>query len=275
MEERNIAHPRDVKLYDSERLREEFLVEGLFREDEIKTVYSYGDRMIIGGAFPKNSLELAPIPELESQFFLERREMGIMNIGSPGVVSVDGVEYLLETRDGLYIGMGAQEVKFSSKDKENPSKFYFISTPAHHTYETTKISHQDVQPVELGSMEASNQRALYKYIHPDGVKSCQLVMGMTALKTGSVWNSMPPHTHSRRAEVYLYFDLPKEDIIFHFMGEGNETRHMVIKNEEGIISPYWSIHSGVGTRNYSFIWAMAGENQLFSDVNPIELTNLK
>ncbi|AOT72127.1 5-dehydro-4-deoxy-D-glucuronate isomerase [Geosporobacter ferrireducens] len=275
MEERNMTHPKDAQQYNTDRIREEYLVENLFVIDEIKTVYSYGDRMIIGGAYPKTSLNLTLIEVLKSEIFLERREMGVINIGGPGIIIADGIEYTMDNKDGLYIGMGTKEITFVSVDAENLSKFYFISTTAHCAYETSKINHSDVDAMELGTQESSNQRILYKYIHPDSIKSCQLLMGMTTLKPGSVWNSIPPHAHSNRSEVYLYFDLPEQEVVFHFMGKPTQTRHILVKNEQAVISPYWSIHSGVGTKNYSFLWAMAGENQLFSDANSIELKDLK
>lgn len=275
MEEKHTTHPLEVKNYDTERIREEYLVEGLFELNKIKTVYNYGDRMIIGGAYPQEMLSLEAIEILKSQYFLERREMGVVNIGGKGSIFVDGVEYILDTMDGLYIGMGAKDIKFASIQEDNLSKFYFISTLASTAYPITKISNKEVIGMELGNKESANERVLYKYIHPEGVKSCQLVMGITMLKSGSVWNSMPPHTHERRGEVYLYFNIPKDDIVIHFMGEPTQTRNIIVKNEECVISPYWSIHSGVGTKNYAFIWAMAGENQLFSDANSIELTSLR
>lgn len=273
-EKHSISYDEFVSL-NTEQIRSNFIIEDLFKINSIETVYSYNDRMIIGGAYPQSSLELMTIPQLCHNYFLERREMGIINIGGTGSVRVNDTEYELDTMDGLYIGMGNETVIFSSKDMEKPAKFYFISTLAFTTYPTTKISFSEVDPMVLGNVSAVNQRVLYKYIHNAGVKSCQLVMGFTEIKDGSAWNSMPPHLHERRSEVYCYFNLPQEDIVFHFMGDQNQTRHIVVKNEQAVLSPYWSIHSGVGTTHYAFIWAMAGENQLFEDAQPLQLKNLK
>lgn len=275
MEIRCASNPKDAKNYTTERLREEYLIQGLFMPGEVKTVYSHADRIIAGSACPVKPLKLEAGAEIRAGYFLERREMGIVNIGSKGFVDVDGTRYELDTGDGLYIGMGSREVLFSSEDQRNPSKFYFNSTPAHKTYPTEKIGIGRAQPQKTGSQASSNERTIYKYIHPQGVKSCQLVMGMTILETGSVWNTMPCHTHDRRMEVYLYFNLPKEALVFHFMGEPEETRHIVMRNEEAVISPSWSIHSGCGTQNYTFIWGMAGENQVFADMDAVEMGRLK
>lgn len=275
MEIRNASNPRDVKLYDTKRLQEEFLIQELFQPDESKMVYSHIDRIIIGGVCPKNPLRLEGTTELKTAFFLERREMGIINVGPHGTVTVDGTAYQLNTRDGLYIGMGTREVIFSSTDPNCPAKFYFNSTPAHHSYPTQKIELSQTEANQLGSLSDSNERTIHKYIHLNGVKSCQLVMGMTILKPNNMWNSMPCHLHDRRMEVYFYFNLPEEAMIIHLMGEPNETRHIIMHNEEAVISPSWSIHSGVGTKNYTFIWGMAGENQTFNDMDPIAVSNLK
>lgn len=275
MEVRNSANPKDVKNYTTDRLREDFLIQGLFKAGEIKMVYSHVDRMISGSACPVQPMTLEAGKELRAEYFLERREMGIINIGPKGTVKVDGTEYLLDTKDGLYIGMGSKEIIFSSVDSANPAKFYFNSAPAHQTYPTEKIEISKAEPNRLGSLEDSNQRTIYKYIHPQGVKSCQLVMGMTILEPGSVWNTMPCHTHERRMEVYLYFNLPEEALVFHYMGEPTETRHIAVRNEEAVISPSWSIHSGCGTRNYTFIWGMAGENQVFSDMDAVVMKEIK
>lgn len=275
MEIRNASNPKDVKLYDTKRLREEFLIQELFQPDESKMVYSHIDRIIIGGVCPKNPLCLEGTTELKTAFFLERREMGIINVGSHGTVTVDGTAYQLNTQDGLYIGMGVREVIFSSTDPNRPAKFYFNSTPAHHSYPTRKIELSQTEANQLGSLSDSNERTIHKYIHPNGMKSCQLVMGMTILKPNNMWNSMPCHLHDRRMEVYFYFNLPEEAMVVHLMGEPNETRHIIMHNEEAVISPSWSIHSGVGTKNYTFIWGMAGENQTFNDMDPIAVSNLK
>lgn len=275
MEIRNAANPKDVKTYDTKRLREEFLIEGLFAAGEVKTVYSHVDRIITGSACPINPIALEAGKELRAEYFLERREIGIINIGQKGTVTVDSVQYELEHKDGLYVGMGSKEIVFSSADSDHPAKFYFNSVPAHKTYPIEKIEISKAEPARLGSLAESNQRTIYKYIHPMGVKSCQLVMGMTILEPGSVWNTMPCHTHDRRMEVYLYFDMPEDAVVFHYMGEPAETRHIVMRNEQAVISTSWSIHSGCGTRNYTFIWGMAGENQVFSDMDAVPMKELK
>lgn len=275
MELRCAANPKDVKNYDSGRLREEFLIQELFATGTIKMVYSHVDRIITGSACPLKPLKLEAGEELRAEYFLERREMGIINIGPAGTVQVDGVPYHLNNKDGLYIGMGSKEIIFTSDDTNNPAKFYFNSAPAHMTYPIQKIEIDKAEPAKTGSLENSNARTIYKYIHPAGVKSCQLVMGMTILEPGSVWNTMPCHTHDRRMEVYLYFNIPEDSVVFHYMGEPTETRHIVVRNEEAVISPSWSIHSGCGTKNYTFIWGMVGENQVFSDMDAVDMNVLK
>lgn len=275
MEVRYGTHPEDVKSYDTDTLREEFLIDDLFVPGEIKMVYSHNDRMITGSACPVSPLALTAGEELRAQYFLERREMGIINIGCKGTVTVDGKGYELNTRDGLYIGMGSKEIIFASADSQNPAKFYFNSTPAHASYPTEKMDISKAEPARLGTQEECNRRTIYKYFHPQGVKSCQLVMGMTVLEPGSVWNSMPCHTHERRMEVYLYFDLPQDAVVFHYMGQPLETRHIVMRNEQAVISPSWSIHCGCGTKNYTFIWGMAGENQVFSDMDPVSMREIR
>lgn len=281
MEVRMSASARDVKNYDTRRLREEFLIDDLFEQDEIKLVYSHIDRIITGSAVPVHkTLELVAGEELRAAYFLERREMGVINIGETGVITIDGRDYTVAHKEAMYIGKGAKEISFASVDGTKPAKFYFNSTPAHMTYPTVLIKPegeeeegvvivQDVNKVELGSLEESNHRVICKYILPGQVESCQLVMGMTGLKPGSVWNSMPCHTHDRRMEVYMYFELPEDAYVMHYMGEPTETRHIVIRNEQAVISPSWSIHAGSGTRNYTFIWGMAGENQEFSDMDNV------
>ncbi len=275
MEVRHASNPVDAKHYTTDRLREEFLIQDLFTPGKVKTVYTHVDRVIVGGVVPVAPVELEAGEEIRADYFLQRREIGIINIGAQGTVTVDGQVYTLENKDGLYIGMGSKEVIFASADPANPAKFYFNSTPAHKTYPTEKVDITKAEPQHLGSNLQSNERTIYKYFHPDGVKTCQLVMGMTILEPGSVWNSMPCHTHDRRMEVYLYFNLPEDAIVFHFMGEPQETRHIVMKNEEAVISPSWSIHCGCGTTNYTFIWGMAGENQVFSDMDHLKVTELK
>lgn len=287
MEIRTASSPRDVKHYTTDRLREEFLMENLFVQNEIKLVYSHIDRIIIGGVVPVGEeLHLTAGDELRADYFLQRREMGIINIGGTGYIVVDGKKYEVVARDGMYIGMGAKEISFLSKDTANPAKFYLNSAPAHHAYPTVLIKREgeteegvvivkDENKVELGSLENSNHRIICKYILPGQVESCQLVMGMTSLEVGSVWNTMPCHTHDRRMEVYLYFDLPENDFVVHYMGEPQETRHLIVRNEQAVISPSWSIHSGSGTRNYTFIWGMVGENQAFDDMDRVDMKDLR
>lgn len=276
MELRTASSPRDVKTYDTARLREEFLIQDLFRPDEVKMVYSHIDRIITGAAMPVNkALTLAAGEELRAEYFLQRREMGIINIGGEGKVTVDGTVYTLRHRDGIYVGRGCKDVVMESVDSAKPAKLYFNSTPAHKAYPTVYIRPEDCVNVELGSLEQSNHRNICKYILPGQVESCQLVMGMTTLRPGSVWNTMPCHTHDRRMEVYLYFDLPEDAFVMHYMGEPTETRHIVVRNEEAVISPSWSIHSGSGTQAYTFIWGMAGENQDFDDMDGCAMTDLK
>ena len=276
MEVRTAASPRDVKHYTTERLREEFLIQNLFVPEEIKLVYSHIDRIIAGAAVPAASpLALTAGDELRARYFLERREMGIINIGGKGSITVDGRVYVLEPKDGMYIGMGSQEISFASENPAAPAMFYLNSAPAHTSYPTVLIKPEDCQQAELGSLEESNHRVICKYILPGQVESCQLVMGMTSLKPGSVWNTMPCHTHDRRMEVYLYFDMPEEAFVMHYMGEPEETRHIVMRNEEAVISPSWSIHAGSGSRAYTFIWGMVGENQAFDDMDHVDNRTLK
>lgn len=275
MELRTASSPRDVKHYTTDRLREEFLIQDLFKSGEIKTVYSHIDRIITGSAVPVTPIALTAGEEIRAEYFLQRREMGIINIGGKGTVTVDGTVYELEYKDGIYIGMGAKDVVFASLDASQPAKFYFNSAPAHKTYPTVHIKPENCIQVELGSLEQSNHRVITKYILPGQVESCQLVMGMTSLKPGSVWNTMPCHTHDRRMEVYLYFEMPEDALVFHYMGEPTETRHIVMRNEEAVISPSWSIHSGSGTRNYTFIWGMVGENQDFDDMDGVAMKDIR
>lgn len=275
MELRYASNPNDVKNYDTKRLREEFLIQGLFAHDEIKMIYSHVDRIITGSACPVNKvLKLDSSDELRSDYFLERREMGIINIGGKGTVTVDGKDYILDNRFGIYIGRGSKEISFSSDSSESPAKFYFNSAPAHTTYPIEVIDPNTCFKQDLGTQEECNIRTIRRYIHPDGAKSCQLVMGMTELKSGSVWNTMPCHTHDRRMEVYLYFDMKPNSIVFHYMGQPDETRHIVMKNEEAVISPSWSIHAGSGTQAYTFIWGMVGENQVFGDMDAVNMKDL-
>lgn len=275
MELRTASSPKDMKFYTTERLREEYLIQNLFVADEIKTVYSHIDRIITGAAVPVSPLTLTAGDEIRAEYFLQRREMGIINIGGKGTVTVDGTVYELENKYGMYIGMGSKDISFASADGSNPAKFYLNSAPAHKTYPTVLIKPEDCVCVELGSLETANHRVIRKYILPGQVESCQLVMGMTALKPGSVWNTMPCHTHDRRMEVYLYFDMPEDALVFHYMGEPSETRHIVMRNEEAVISPSWSIHSGSGTQAYTFIWGMVGENQAFDDMDAAAMADIK
>lgn len=276
MEIRYASSNKDAKNYDTQRLRDEYLIENLFMENEIKLVYSHIDRIIVGGIFPiTEKIKLKGGKELGSNFFLERRELGIINIGGPGIIILDDEEFSLNNKDAIYVGLGIKEVFFKSLDIKNPAKFYLNSAPAHCKYPTALITLEKARKLKMGDISTSNKRIINQYIHPDVCKSCQLVMGMTVLEDGSVWNSMPTHTHDRRMEVYFYFDMNENTRIFHFMGEPNETRHIIMKNEEAVISPSWSIHSGAGTASYTFIWGMAGENQTFTDMDHIEMKDLR
>ena len=269
-------HPIDSKFYTTEELRENYLAPEIFVADEIKLTYSHVDRIIFGGIMPINSkLILEAGKEMGVKYFLERRELGIINLGGAGIISLDGVEYSLENKDGLYVGLGIKDVVFQSVSAENPAKYYLNSTPAHTSYPVTKIENKIVKPNILGDAKTSNRRTLFQYVHPNICKSCQLLMGMTVLDEGSVWNTMPCHTHERRMEVYFYFDMKDDARVFHMMGQPNETRHIVMANEQAVISPSWSIHSGVGTASYTFIWGMAGENQEFTDMDFVNMKDLK
>ncbi|MBE5836266.1 MAG: 5-dehydro-4-deoxy-D-glucuronate isomerase [Butyrivibrio sp.] len=287
MELRTASSPKDEKYYDTTRLREEYLIDDLFQPDDIKLVYSHIDRIITGSAVPVNKeLKLTAGDELRAEYFLQRREMGVINIGGAGVITIDGKKYDVDYKQGMYIGMGSKDVSFASVDASKPAKFYINSAPAHMTYPTVLIKREgtpsedvviikDENKKELGSLEQANHRVINKYILPGQVETCQLEMGMTELKPGSVWNTMPCHTHDRRMEVYLYFDIPEDALVMHFMGEPTETRHIVMRNEQAVISPSWSIHSGCGTQAYTFIWGMVGENQDFDDMDDCAMTDLK
>ena len=276
MEIRCASNPKDAKHYTTDRLREEFHISKLFTKDNIRMVYSHIDRIITAGLMPVyHELKLEGGKELASDYFLERREMGCINIGGKGIITVDGTEYVLNPRDGIYIGMGNKEISFKCVDIENPPKFYVSSCPAHQTYPTRHIDITKAKKVPCGTVEECNKRVINQYIHPEVMQSCQLAMGLTQLESGSNWNTMPCHTHDRRMEVYLYLDMGENDAVFHMMGEPQETRHIIMHNEEAVISPSWSIHSGVGTTNYSFIWAMCGENQEFTDMDFIETRDLR
>ena len=274
MEVRYASNSRDFATFTTERIREEFLVQNLFTPGKLSLVYSHYDRMIVGGAHPTGPLALGGGKELGTEYFLERREMGVINVGPAGSITVDGVEYDLNTNDCLYIGKGAKEVGFDSADPANPAKFYILSGPAHAECPTTLSTMEDANTLELGSPEECNERQLNQYIHAGGVQSCNLVMGMTVIKPGSVWNSMPCHTHDRRMEAYFYFNLPENAIMMHFMGEPGATRNIVMRNEEAVLSPPWSIHAGCGTMAYSFIWGMVGDNQEFTDMDVVDLSKI-
>ncbi len=276
MEVRDASNAKDVKYYTTDRLREEFHIANLFTKDNIRMVYSHTDRIIVIGMMPvMGTLKLEAGKELAADYFLERRELGCINIGGKGIITIDGVDYEMNPRDGIYVGKGHRDLVFKSADSSCPAKFYMTSCPAHTEYPITKIDITKARKVPCGSVEDCNKRVINQYIHPEVMKSCQLAMGLTELEVGSNWNTMPCHTHDRRMEVYLYLDMGANDAVFHMMGEAKETRHIVMHNEEAVISPSWSIHSGVGTKNYSFIWAMCGENQEFTDMDHIETRELR
>jgi 4-deoxy-L-threo-5-hexosulose-uronate ketol-isomerase len=265
---RYAAHPDDVKTYDTVKLRKEFLIENVFIADEISLVYSLYDRYMVGGAMPvKNGLKLDSPDELKSEQFLDRREMGIINIGGDAIIEAGGKTYKLSFKDALYLGKGTHDVVFRSADAKKPAKLYINSAPAHHSFPSKKITLKDAEIVTLGSAETSNHRTINKLIVNSVVETCQLQMGMTELKSGSVWNTMPVHTHNRRMEAYFYFEVPDKQGICHFMGDPDETRHIWVKNEQAVLSPSWSIHSAAGTSNYTFIWGMAGENLDYGDMD--------
>ncbi len=267
---------KEAKNYDTTELRTAFLAEDLFQTGKIKLIYTHYDRLIIGGVVPQSeSLPLSAIDPLKAQYFLDRRELGIVNIGGSGCVIVDDQEFLLDNKEALYVGAGTKSVSFSSVNPEQPARFYLNSAPAHASYPTKKVGREQANILELGSQETSNERTIYQLIINGIVDTCQLQMGLTILKPGSVWNTMPAHQHDRRMEAYLYFDLSDDQAVSHFMGEPKETRHLWVTNEQAVISPAWSIHSGAGTANYSFIWGMAGENLDYDDMDKYSATELK
>ncbi len=273
---RYAQHPNDAKGYDTEALRQHFLIEKVFVDDEVSLTYSHSDRIIAGGIKPVNQvLTLEAGKEMGVDYFFERREAGIINIGGAGVVTLDGERYHLGSKDGLYVGMGVKDIQFESESDSAPAKFYFNSAPAHQAYPHTKIEISQAQPLKLGEDATLNKRTIYQYVHPNVCKSCQLVMGLTMLEPGSVWNTMPCHMHERRMEVYLYFDMAEETRVFHFMGQPHETRHLVMANEQAVISPSWSMHSGVATSSYTFIWGMCGENMTFDDMDHVDMNELR
>jgi 4-deoxy-L-threo-5-hexosulose-uronate ketol-isomerase len=272
---RNASHPIDAKSYDTKRLREEFLVQNLLEPDAINMVYTDYDRLIVGGAFPVNkALSLDTIDPLKAKYFLERRELGIINIGSTAKITIDGKAIELAYKEALYVGRGSKSVIFESLDKKNPTKLYFNSAPAHKEYPTKKITLAEADSLEMGSINTSNARKINRLIVNSIVETCQLQMGLTEFQEGSVWNTMPAHTHSRRMEAYFYFEVPENQAVCHFMGQPQETRHIWVKNEEAVISPTWSIHSGVGTAKYAFIWGMGGENLDYGDMDVVAPNDL-
>ena len=280
MDIRYSVNQRDFKRYTTEEVRGEFLIENLYKKDEVVAVYSHVDRMVTLGCMPVNeavsiSKGIDVWANFGTEYFLERREIGIFNIGGAGKIKADGEVFEMGYKDCLYITKRTKERTFESNSPENPAKFYMVSAPAHTSYKTTFISIEKAAKKPLGSMETSNKRVINQFIHPDVLQTCQLSMGMTVLEPGSVWNTMPAHTHERRMEIYMYFEVPENQVVFHMMGEGQETRHIVMQNEQAVISPSWSIHSGAGTSNYTFIWAMGGENQAFDDMDNIATTDLR
>lgn len=268
--------PTETKQMDTEQLRENFLIENLLQDDSIQLTYSHYDRVMVGGVKPvKKTIALPNEDELKANYFLERRELGIINVGGAGIVTADNESFEIKKLDCFYLGKGTKEVLFKSINESEPALFYLLSAPAHHTYPNKLMVKEKATPVELGASETSNKRTVYKYIHLDGIKSCQLVMGLTVLENGSVWNSVPPHTHTRRMEVYFYFDVAEQHRVFHFMGTPEQTRHIIMANHKAVISPPWSTHLGCGTSNYGFIWGMAGENLDYTDMDAAPISSLK
>ena len=271
------SHPQDVKHYDTDRLRENFHISGLFEDDKVNMVYSMYDRFVTMGVRPSQSKVVLPAfnAYTKADYFLERRELGVINLANKGRITVDGETYTINNKECLYVGKGSKEISFESDSADDPALFYINSTSAHKEYPTTKAAQKDANKVELGSKKNSNERTIYQFIHEDGIKSCQLVMGFTILHTGSIWNTFPPHTHHRRMEVYCYFDVPEDQLVMHFMGEPHETRHLVMRNLDAVISPEWSIHSGAGTSAYSFVWGMGGENKAFTDMDGVAMGDIR
>ena len=275
MEIRYACHPNDFKNYTTDKLREDFLAQKLITKNKVTLIYSHYDRFIIGGILVSNAIiKLETETELKADYFLERRELGIINVGGKGIIIADGEEYILENKECLYVGKGVKEIFFKSFEKEE-AKLFLCSAPAHATYPTVKFALASAEPLITGKEENCNKRTIYKLIHEKGIQSCQLVMGMTVFEKGSTWNTLPCHRHDRRMEAYFYFDLEENARVFHFMGQPEETRHLLVANEEAVISPPWSVHFGTSTNNYSFIWAMAGENKDYTDMDIIEIKDIK
>lgn len=276
MKQRYHNSPKEVMQMSTADLRENFLIENVMQPGTLQLTYSHYDRVIIGGVVPAGSaVALENFENLKAEFFLERRELGVINVGGPGSIEVDGQRYSLGKLDCLYVGRSSRNVLFKSDDAAQPARYYLLSAPAHHDYPTTFMPKEQAMPTTIGSLETSNERTIYKYIHKEGIQSCQLVMGLTILNTGSVWNTMPAHTHDRRMEAYFYFDVPEDQAVVHFMGQPQETRHLLVHNHQAIISPPWSIHAGCGTRNYAFIWGMGGENKDYSDMDAVKISELR
>ncbi len=276
MTNRYAIGPNETKGYDTNALRENFLLQNLMQPNAINLVYTHYDRMIVGGAMPVDTeVELPQEAALRSEFFLERREIGIINVGGDGKVVTENTSYDLSKLDCVYLGKGTKSVKFSSNNAAEPAVFYILTCPAHKEYESHKMPKEEASPTTLGSIDTANERTIYKYIHLAGIQSCQLVMGLTVLNNGSVWNTMPAHVHDRRMEAYFYFDVKEGHRVFHMMGQPQETRHLVVANHDAIVSPPWSIHAGCGTASYSFIWGMAGENKDYSDMDAVSISDLK
>lgn len=276
MDIRQPANPTDFESYTTERIRREFLVQDLFVPGSVKLTYSYIDRMVVGGICPEKPLVLEGGKELGTDFFLERRELGVINVGAAGSVQVEDQTFVLAKNDGLYVGQGLKDLVFSSHNPAEQARFYLLSAPAHKAYPSQRVTMGEVESNRIGTPEQCNVRVLRKYIHPDGAQSANLVMGLTVVESGNVWNSMPPcHTHARRMEVYFYYDLKPDAVLFHLMGEPERTRHIVVRNEQAVISPSWSIHCGVGTGSYTFIWGMIGDNQTFTDMDAVPMSVLK
>jgi len=276
MEIRFTNSPKETGLMSTHELRKDFLIENLMINDELSLVYSHYDRMIVGGTVPVHKVvQLGNASELKADYFLQRRELGIINVGGSGIVEADGEIFSVNKMDCVYLAKGIQKVSFKSDDPLTPAVFYLLSAPAHAAHSNHLMKKEEASPVTIGDTKTANHRTIYKYIHAEGIKSCQLVMGLTVLGEGSVWNTMPAHTHTRRTEVYFYFDVAADHRVIHLMGQPQETRHLIVANHEAVISPPWSIHAGSGTSNYSFIWGMAGENYTYTDMDSVAIPELK